>query len=281
MIPLFAIGATPQNLADLKSIGFTDALCFKDDVSSEQWVSACHRVGIGAVARSPGCQWWNVNPPEPKIWSKIGIEDLRADLEIARSTEPKAIPIVYVPGHYNLDLVGGIVSYDVAVAVGNYARWWGTTKFANPWAFAVWRPYTGFPIALNCEHGNPKWFAFDLHASLVGGASGFQIWRPSILLSNPELQGEWLSFVELLRANESVLTERPEYQSVGSGKYDPFDVRGDNGMVMATVKNVPTSITATWTRNVYHDEVNAFEKFAVTLDGQSCSSTRWMSRKAV
>lgn len=281
MIPLFAIGATIRELAELKSIGFTDALCFQDDVSSEQWVAACQRVGIGAVARSPGCRWWDVNPPEPKIWSANGVQDLKADLEIARLTEPKAIPIVYVPGHYRPILVAEIVTHNVVVALGNYARWYGPSKFPNPWSFAFWRPYRGFPIALNCEHGNADWFAFDLHASIAGGACGIQIWRPSPLLTKPDIQAEWLNFVELLRNNEAVLAERPDLQAVGSEIHEPFDVLGDKGAVVTTVKNVPKSILATWTRNVFHDTVSGFEKFSVTLDGESFSSTRWMSRKAV
>lgn len=250
--PLFAVGVATSRLAEIRHLGFTAARSFEQAVSPEEFVAACRANGLEAMSRTNGATWWTAKPDEPQIWKVIPQESLKYDVAKIRDYVARgSIPICYVPGHYQDKHVRQVEDCGTEVMLGSYGR-----LNSYPPQFTLWRPscLTGELrcVALNCEHGKPAWFEWDLYATLAAGAKSIAMYRPHAIRKMLDDwfsvgQFPWMKFVDFVNANDRLLRSGTRtVQSVGSAMYDAYEITNKDGTVVCTVPPQPKDQLVTW-----------------------------------
>lgn len=280
--PLLAIGVDYRRISEIKSLGFTAARCFQSEatngvVGPEEFVALCRDAGLEAMGRTIDCTWWTAKPDEPQIWKIVTQESLQYDVSKIRDYVARgSIPICYVPGHYQDKHVQQVAACGTEVMLGSYARLPG---YNYPPQFTLWRPtcLTGelCCVALNCEHGSPELFRWDLFATLAAGAKAIAIYKPhaiakaiDMLPHKSEMANSWFSFLDFVNDNDRLIRSGVRtVQSAGSEMYDPYDVKNDKGQVVCTVPPQPKDQLVTWSLG--------YERCSVRVNGDEIETRSW------
>lgn len=273
--PLFAVGVSTSRLSEIRDLGFTAARSFEVAVSPEEFVSECRENGLEAMSRTNGATWWVTLPDEPKPWilsqrENVNYDATRIRMIVARN----AIPICYVPGHYQDNHVRQVAACKTEVMLGSYGR-----LNNYPPQFTLWRPscLTGELrcVALNCEHGDWLKFRWDIYATLAMGAKAIAIYKPHVafpigdsIKSSPTPMLEWLRFVDFVTRNDRLLRSGVRtVQSVGSEMYDAYQIKNKDGTVVCTVPPQPRDQLVTWRLG--------YEWCSVRVNGDEIETKNW------
>lgn len=276
--PLFAVGVATPRLSEIRDLGFTAARSFEQAVSPEEFVAECRANGLEAMSRTNGCTWWVVQPEEPKIWLASQRQAVQIDaISVRNRTARNAIQICYVPGHYLDRDVRKVAACGIEVMLGSYGR-----LNNYPSQFTLWRPSCLFGelrcVALNCEHGKPSLFRWDLYATLAAGAKSIAIYRPHAIASfltgffserdDRPLLTVWRDFVAFVNANDRLLRSGTRtVQSVGSEMYDAYEIKNKDGTVVCTVPPQPRDQLVTWRLG--------YEWCSVRVNGDEIETKSW------